>query len=240
MKRKLEPRQEIVKLDVGGIHFKTTLQTLRQTNHFPNQLFAILFATEDWKLHCEEEYYYIDYDPELFRHLLNLLRMPHLVHLTPVNINREVWQLCMEQWGFNESVLEQRLSRQIYKETPLKVLCQQIRHQIRENEETVLKLILQESGYYDSENKSRHIQIYIPVDHYTLPWKEDIGHYLQNPTNKNSLIQLIHESLQPLKADINSVKSNAKPHNYQFSSVDYCTTEGKHMLLDIDFSSKNL
>ena len=242
MKRKNDDSPDtIVHIDACGRDFKTRLSTLRDVRYFPNQLFAVFFGSNLWQEELDSEgKYFIDYDSTVLRHLFNLLRMPHLIHHLPVDIHKEVWLYSLEKWGFTESTLSERLNEKIYKETPLKLLVEQIKNQIQENEEYVIKTILRESGYYDSNNKTRHTQIYIPVDHYELPWKEDLGHHLMNPTNKASVIQQIHTLFTPLKIDINTVKSNAKLHKYQFASKDYCTSEGKHLILDLEFSTTKI
>lgn len=247
MKRKFTNDSDsdiIITIDASGKHFKTRLSTLRDVRYFPNQLFSIFFGTNDWQLIYEEGggVYFIDYDPVIFRHLLNLLRMPHLVNHLPIDVHKEVWQYSLEKWGFTEPGLNEKIMEdQIYKETSLKMLVEKIKNQIQENEECVIRIILKESGYYDSNNKSRHIQIYIPVDRYELPWKEDLGHYLMNPTNKASLIQQVNDLFTPLKTDINIVKSNAKVHHYTFSHIEYSTSDGgKHLLFDIEFNTKKL
>jgi hypothetical protein len=61
----LENRDVVVTLDVGGMAFKTSIETMASKK---GSLFAALVATE------ARRYYFIDRDPMYFPHILNILR----------------------------------------------------------------------------------------------------------------------------------------------------------------------
>jgi len=65
--------RQIIKLNVGGSKFTTSLSTLR---NIPGNMLSAMFSGKFKVLSDEEGYYFIDRDGTYFRHVLNLLRSP--------------------------------------------------------------------------------------------------------------------------------------------------------------------
>jgi hypothetical protein len=63
----------VVKLDVGGTKFTTTVATLRNV---PNTMLSAMFSGRHSIRTNAEGYYFIDRDGTHFRHILNMLRSP--------------------------------------------------------------------------------------------------------------------------------------------------------------------
>lgn len=62
---------EVVELDVGGTIFKTRVSTLAQSRYFSN-----IFLTEKFERWPEGKRLFVDRCPELFKHVLRVLREP--------------------------------------------------------------------------------------------------------------------------------------------------------------------
>jgi hypothetical protein len=62
-----------IKLDVGGIHYTTTLTTLQR---FPESMIGAMFSGRHPLTLDEQGYYFIDRDGQYFRYILNYLRDP--------------------------------------------------------------------------------------------------------------------------------------------------------------------
>lgn len=67
------PQSDVVKLDVGGSKFTTTLSTLQNV---PDTMLAAMFSGRHNTAPNAEGYYFIDRDGTHFRHILNYLRSP--------------------------------------------------------------------------------------------------------------------------------------------------------------------
>ena len=62
---------KIVRLSVGGVHFETSLDTLRGD---PDSMLAAMFSGKHNTLKDEDGRYFIDRDGTHFRYILNYLR----------------------------------------------------------------------------------------------------------------------------------------------------------------------
>ena len=85
MSKKLDqvPFSSTVKLDVGGQHFTTTVQTLTKD---PNSMLAAMFSGKFEMKPSEDGSFFIDRDGTHFRFILNFLRtgkltLPEELHL---------------------------------------------------------------------------------------------------------------------------------------------------------------
>jgi hypothetical protein len=65
--------EPIVKLDVGGVRYTTSLTTLRR---FPDTMIGCMFSGRHALPKEEDGYFFVDRDGTHFRHILNFLRSP--------------------------------------------------------------------------------------------------------------------------------------------------------------------
>ncbi|KAJ1411616.1 BTB/POZ protein, partial [Ochromonadaceae sp. CCMP2298] len=65
--------ESVVKLDVGGVRYTTTLTTLRR---FPDSMIGCMFSGRHALSKGEDGYFFIDRDGRHFYHILNFLRAP--------------------------------------------------------------------------------------------------------------------------------------------------------------------
>jgi len=86
----------IVYLNVGGKAFDTTIGVLTQA--FPDSLIAQMFLAREDLRQDETGRCFIDADPILFGHILQLLRRPSLIETVPQGVQREVWETELEHW----------------------------------------------------------------------------------------------------------------------------------------------
>eukprot|EP00601_Ochromonadales_sp_CCMP2298_P000715 CAMPEP_0173180230 /NCGR_PEP_ID=MMETSP1141-20130122/6586_1 /TAXON_ID=483371 /ORGANISM="non described non described, Strain CCMP2298" /LENGTH=269 /DNA_ID=CAMNT_0014103029 /DNA_START=24 /DNA_END=830 /DNA_ORIENTATION=- len=65
--------ESVVKLDVGGVRYTTSLTTLRR---FPDSMIGCMFSGRHALSKGEDGYFFIDRDGTHFRHILSFLRAP--------------------------------------------------------------------------------------------------------------------------------------------------------------------
>ncbi|KAJ1444067.1 BTB/POZ protein [Ochromonadaceae sp. CCMP2298] len=65
--------ESVVKLDVGGVRYTTSLTTLRR---FPDSMIGCMFSGRHALPKGEDGYFFIDRDGRHFYHILNFLRSP--------------------------------------------------------------------------------------------------------------------------------------------------------------------
>ncbi|KAJ1422541.1 BTB/POZ protein [Ochromonadaceae sp. CCMP2298] len=65
--------ESVVKLDVGGVRYTTSLTTLRR---FPDSMIGCMFSGRHALSKGEDGYFFIDRDGRHFHHILNFLRSP--------------------------------------------------------------------------------------------------------------------------------------------------------------------
>jgi hypothetical protein len=79
--------EKIIKLNVGGKKFSTSLATLRR---FPDSMLAAMFSGRHAVPTDEEGYYFVDQDGTHFEEILNFLRSPetYTVNLPPAELSK--------------------------------------------------------------------------------------------------------------------------------------------------------
>ena len=83
----MDKNKEIVYLNVGGIKFCTSKQTLISIE---NTFFTSLLSHENDRISSlkdQEGYFFIDRDPDVFKIILNYLRSGQLLNLDNVNLD---------------------------------------------------------------------------------------------------------------------------------------------------------
>jgi len=111
----------IVYLNVGGKKFETNLETLKFSPYFRG-IMNLKHNSESDSWSCKETPYFIDRDPKIFRHVLNLLRNPEYNY-------PEKYVDELEFYGFS---------------------IKEIKEQIRENKETSMLNITSLIAGYDN------------------------------------------------------------------------------------------
>ncbi|KAJ1389975.1 BTB/POZ protein, partial [Ochromonadaceae sp. CCMP2298] len=95
--------ESVVKLDVGGVRYTTTLTTLRR---FPDSMIGCMFSGRHALSKGEDGYFFIDRDGTHFRHILNFLRSPKGYKVAGVadaekeELRRECEYYGIDQWVF--------------------------------------------------------------------------------------------------------------------------------------------
>jgi len=92
----------VVRLNVGGKLFETTLTTLRA---FPQSKLAILFSERYPLLKDSKGYYFIDRDGTYFGHVLNFLRRGYL-NILDGEIRRQV-DIERQYYGLHHPIVNQ-------------------------------------------------------------------------------------------------------------------------------------
>ena len=91
-------------VNVGGRLFVTSLSTL--TLSFPYSECAYTFTNLDSLAKDANGNYFIDADPDIFKHLLNVLRHPSLQNVAPNEIKKEIWEAALNHWLLSYSFKE--------------------------------------------------------------------------------------------------------------------------------------
>lgn len=231
----------IIELNVGGTILLTTRNTLEHsTQFFPNSLLGKMFSSSnniDMLLYDKEGRIFIDSDPQTFLSILNLLRRPSTMGDIPSHMSLDAWCRELEYWGLAE---REELDRDAKKVKPMEVMTmreisEKIKRDIANDEETVVKLILESTGYYSQIGKSRKPVLYIPIGHCKLPWGSDLGETLENDDSHYAeLIQKLLALPSPvtIKKDIHK-----KQFSYQFQGETYTEPETKTMKISFSISS---
>lgn len=82
--------ENIIKLNVGGVHYDTTLRTLTESFSFGDaNYFGVLLNTQVPALKDDQGRYFIDRDGNLFRYVLQFLRTAH-VHVNEIQLVEEL------------------------------------------------------------------------------------------------------------------------------------------------------
>ncbi|KAJ1409659.1 BTB/POZ protein [Ochromonadaceae sp. CCMP2298] len=92
--------EAMVKLDVGGVRFTTTLTTLQR---LPDTMIGCMFSGRHALPKSEDGYFFIDRDGTHFRHILNFLRLSksYKVEVGGADVRelqRECEPLCSDIW----------------------------------------------------------------------------------------------------------------------------------------------
>jgi len=227
-----------VRLDVGGTRLHTSLQTLRQSGtSFPDSVLAEMFRGDAWLAERDsDDCVFVDADAELFRHILQVMRRPSLARYVPRGIAKEVWHEELRFWGLvAPSLSHVKGGATVTGADSVRELGHDIRRQIVANEETVVRLLLEESGYAAARNKTRHAVIYVPQDRYELPWTGDLARFLMVSTNMHAIKQTLRTALSPFSVEIKHY-SSAKTTAYTFAGVAYNAPIDKTVVVDILFN----
>jgi hypothetical protein len=94
-------------VNVGGRLFLTSLSTLTLT--FPESECACTFTNLDSLAKDANGYYFIDADPDIFKHILNVLRYPSIQEEQPPEIKKEIWKAALDHWVLIPSCKESQL-----------------------------------------------------------------------------------------------------------------------------------
>ena len=213
---------EIVHFNAGGTRMSTLLQTLRRSStHFPDSLFAFLFATDAWRDDCDDEAaYFIDRDGETFRHILQVLRCPQMRdEPPPSHIPERAWRYELGHWGLLEPSLSKRKTHET-SPSSLAVLGKAVRGRVRSNEACVAETLLRASGYAKRLDLARHSTIYVPVDQCPLPWAQDLGRYLLQESDRLAVIAILQQALTPCHVALGLCK-RPDTFRYSFEGIDY-------------------
>lgn len=65
------PEEQVVKLDVGGVLFTTSVHTLRK---YPDSLLALLFSAQHKLNRNDSDYVFLDRNGKIFGYVLDWLR----------------------------------------------------------------------------------------------------------------------------------------------------------------------
>lgn len=242
MKRALEEDMQIVTIDAGGTLFKTTRVTLQNASrHFPHSVLAQLLTEER-----EDNCYFVDTDPKLFRHILQLLRRPSLGGETPQGVNADVWHTELDYWGLSECVLgeEERSSQAAARTfnrhwTALEQLGDEIRTQIRENEVSAVRTLLDQSGYSAARDKVRDVTLNVPIGKYAMECGSDLGHFLY--TNASTLVPLFKRVLgQTTSIEIRKACHVKHFNDYEFGGHAYSTKDTPTLIISIHYKDSSI
>lgn len=243
MKRKHEADEEILSLNVGGITkgMSTTRSTLiNSVNHFPQSTLSVMFSPGNRELmrRDPEGRYFLDYDGETFRHILNVVREPSRMEVIPQGMDPSVWWQALGYWGLVDPKKDKLETIEVedkpFEMKSLIEIGQCIKREIMSNETVVIKTLLEKSGYYKSQGKDRSITIRVPFNKYQLPWACDIGSYIES--HQKSLVKLLEEMMgRSCVVKIWKSVSKTQPIIYLFDEKEYTTLEN-HMTISLEFS----
>lgn len=105
---------EIVKLNVGGTLFSTTMNTLKK---YPNSVFGVLVSGRFNIVKDEHDAIFIDRDPIAFCHILNYMRGVDVIESYMSDREKFFWRLDCEYYGLHEALEV----RNVQKRKPLEV-----------------------------------------------------------------------------------------------------------------------
>ena len=94
-------KDEIIKLNVSGTVFTTSRSTLNNAPSF--SMLGVMFndRNKDMMKKMPDGSYWIDADPEIFKHLLRRLRRKIPFGIIPRDIEKEEWFAEIDYWGLN-------------------------------------------------------------------------------------------------------------------------------------------
>ncbi len=225
MKRVLD---EVVTIDAGGTLFKTTRQTLDNAELlFPNSVLGQALEST-----------FVDTDPALFRHLLQLLRRPTVSPtVPPPDFTAEVWHAELDYWGLGERLLSKEQRETAVRQrglTELETLGADIRRQIERNEVEAVRALLDHSGYSAARDKVRAKVLMVPLGQYALESGLDLGHFI----NDNAVV--VEKLLKHILGDDTTVRIHkATPvknfEQYQFAGQTYSNRDTETLNVSINF-----
>ena len=236
MKRAREDDSPILTLNVGGKLMVTTRHVLvNSCDYFPDSVLARMFRTENGVQRDAQGHHFIDADPLVFRHVLNVLRMPAQVADVPDGLSATAWCRALDYWGLvaAEDVVSVEAAQPVMTAagSTLREIGRAIREEIVANEVLVIRTILEATGYAKQGGKTRNVELYVPIGHYRLPWGGDIGLFMQK--EKKQLTRLLQDMLET--QDINIYESRlGQSLAYSFGGESYTTAEPT-MTLRISF-----
>lgn len=243
MKRAAEEVPDaVLRIDCGGTEFRVARQTLVTAGqYFPYcTLTEALLEPTDGVTPL-----FVDTDPKLFRHLLQLLRRPCLsaTMTTPQGVAKDVWQAELDYWGMGDRLSGKETRGEARAQTEcayarnfsaLETLGGEIRAQIRNNEVGAVRALLEQSGYGASRDKVRSVTLMVPLGQYQMECGTDLGHFLLN--NGEIVKELL---LQVLGHDTDVKITEAMPiknfDSYQFAGQTYSTKDTKSVRVKLDY-----
>lgn len=211
---------DIIHFNAGGSHYETLLTTLRRSSMaFPDSVFAILFAGEEWQQGCDENgAYFVDRDGETFGSILRVLRNPHLINQIPNTMSSKVWQYELEFWGLVKPSLQRRIKQEEQK--PLVELGREIRRRVQTNEQIAVQQLLSLTGYINQAQ--RHTRLLVPMGECLLYWGVDLGQYLISEQGNKATVRVLGDILTPCHVKIE--RFNGASIVYKFNETDYTTS----------------
>lgn len=234
---------DIVLFNAGNTHLSTSLQTLRRSaQHFPDSLFAVLFAGDEWRSQCDEQgAYFVDRDAALFGQVLQVLRYPPQFRdaLAPPQLSAELWQYELGFWGLLDPVTSAKRATTAAPldtaDTALLQLGRSVRQRMRSVELEVVQLLLRATGYAEAETGvGRFARLYCPVDQHRLTCGQDLGRYLQQQQNRHAVLRRLQQVLAPCYVELKELPRGAEPVSYQFNGERYNSEAHATLELTID------
>lgn len=229
---------EIITLNIGGTLHSTLRKTLSESKQFfPRSLLARMFCPRMKRcvLEDSEGRVFIDKDIRNFLPILNVLRLPGLIEDIPEHLSGASWKAELEYWGLleraemdNEANLVKPLQ-----EMSMKEVSDKLRKDIAQNEESVIKHVLESTGYYGQEAKKRKTELYIPIGCHTLPWGSDLGEILK--ADSLHFTELFKKLLGVNDVSIKQ-DGHKKALTYLFQGKSYTTPETKTMTVSFTVS----
>jgi len=95
--------ESVVKLDVGGVRYTTSLTTLRR---FPDSMIGCMFSGRHALPKGEDGYFFIDRDGTHFRHILNFLRSPEGYKVLVTGAEEEELRRECEYYGIDQLMFD--------------------------------------------------------------------------------------------------------------------------------------
>jgi hypothetical protein len=249
---------ELLVLNIGGTLHTTTRHVLTgSVDYFPDSVLARMFSDSgdsDLVKKDADGHYFIDADPQVFRHILNVLRRPKLVEDVPADMSPAAWCCELDYWGlvkeddvagtttFNGRNNVKTLTTtkddpgtKLYEESTLEEIGKAITKEIMDNELVAVRTLLEKSGYFYTNGKTRGLHsIYVPVGRYKLPWGTDIGLYLKE--NQKSVAALLEAMLHQRAINVHDCKVQKESIEYEFDGQPYSTRTQPTVTVALNFS----
>jgi hypothetical protein len=237
----LESGARVVCIDAGGTVFRTTRQTLlKSALHFPHSgLAALVTRDEDDDGGGDVDHISVDTDPELFRHVLQLVRRPALALAAPPPfVWTEAWRAELDYWGLGEHCLtvEERAAEQQQRQQrrnlrALQQIGEEARAQVQDNEVLAVRELLDQSGYTASRDKGRETTLRVPLEKHPLPnGGGDLGLFLLK--NAKQVDALLASCLQTCSVAIDRERHHTP---YTFAGQSYNPKDTKTMFVTLKF-----